>query len=172
VLQHDREARWLAFRAQSEEHDQLALGLATITAPQQPQLFAAVRALAERGVPRYLRPQVWLRHSGAAEGQESAAAGHYAWLVASFEEGGGKGMEQKTVDRRQIEQDLYRTFENEDTRVNTPAGKACLRRVLGAYAVSESSVGYCQSMNFVAACLLSYLDEEEVRWRRPLPRCR
>ena len=68
------------------------------------------------------------------------------------------------VVRQQIEKDLTRTFENEHTRVNSPVGKACLRRILGAYSISNSSIGYCQSMNFLAACLLMYLEEEDAFW--------
>lgn len=39
-----------------------------------------------------------------------------------------------------------------------------LRNVLVAFAAANSQIGYCQSMNFIAATLLSYLEEERCFW--------
>ena len=43
-------------------------------------------------------------------------------------------------------------------------GKKALRRILRAYSVYDSDVGYCQGMNFIAAMLLTFLPEEESFW--------
>ena len=48
----------------------------------------------------------------------------------------------------------------------TAEGQAALRRVLLAFSVQNPKVGYCQSMNFLAATLLLALDraEEKAFW--------
>ncbi|KAL9184062.1 hypothetical protein ACHAXT_002148 [Thalassiosira profunda] len=43
-------------------------------------------------------------------------------------------------------------------------GQFSLRRVLRAYAMYDSEVGYCQGMNFIAATFLTFLSEEEAFW--------
>jgi len=43
-------------------------------------------------------------------------------------------------------------------------GQAALRRVLSAYAMYDTEVGYCQGMNFIAAMFLTFLSEEESFW--------
>ena len=51
--------------------------------------------------------------------------------------------------------------------MNSPAGRAGLERLLGAYSVRDrerfnGAVGYCQAMNFVAAALLLAYKLEEL----------
>ena len=62
-------------------------------------------------------------------------------------------------------QDLARTFPS-NTWMCTAEGQAALRRVLLAFSVQNPKVGYCQSMNFLAATLLLALDraEEKAFW--------
>mmetsp|Transcript_45431 Transcript_45431/g.95345 ORF Transcript_45431/g.95345 Transcript_45431/m.95345 type:complete len:729 (+) Transcript_45431:77-2263(+) len=43
-------------------------------------------------------------------------------------------------------------------------GRGMLRRILRAYSVYDSEVGYSQGMNFVAATFLMFLPEEEAFW--------
>jgi TBC1 domain family member 8/9 len=57
---------------------------------------------------------------------------------------------------------VHRTFK--DKSLETEEGIAELRRVLMAYAWVNTDVGYCQSMNFIAATFLLYLDEQETFW--------
>lgn len=45
-------------------------------------------------------------------------------------------------------------------RFSTAAGKLSLQRVLRAYAVYDTEVGYCQGMNFLAGLLLTYMPNE------------
>mmetsp|Transcript_10136 Transcript_10136/g.18995 ORF Transcript_10136/g.18995 Transcript_10136/m.18995 type:complete len:664 (+) Transcript_10136:230-2221(+) len=47
---------------------------------------------------------------------------------------------------------------------NAEGGLAKLRRVLRAYSVYDSEVGYCQGMNFIAAMFITFVDEEEAFW--------
>ena len=59
-------------------------------------------------------------------------------------------------------QDLPRTFPA-NAWVSSPEGQASLRHVLLAFSVHKPDVGYCQSMNYVAAMLLLCLDLSEER---------
>ncbi len=43
-------------------------------------------------------------------------------------------------------------------------GQAKLRRVLRAYSIYDSEVGYCQGMNFIAGMFITFVDEEEAFW--------
>ncbi len=63
-----------------------------------------------------------------------------------------------------IELDLGRAFADADAAINTPEGRAKLRRVLRAYALRNPAVGYCQGMNFIAGLLLLVVSEETAFW--------
>ena len=64
--------------------------------------------------------------------------------------------------------------EKDDDEVNTKGGEGealglgqgqgSLRRVLRAYSMYDTDVGYCQGMNFIAAMFLTFLSEEEAFW--------
>ena len=45
--------------------------------------------------------------------------------------------------------------------MSSEEGQAALGRVLLAFSVHKPSIGYCQSMNYIAAMLLIVLEEEE-----------
>lgn len=62
-------------------------------------------------------------------------------------------------------QDLARTFPG-NAWVALGDGQAALRRVLLAFSAQNPRIGYCQSMNFLAAALLLALDrsEEKAFW--------
>jgi TBC1 domain family member 8/9 len=62
----------------------------------------------------------------------------------------------------EIDKDLHRTFMG--NRFMEDVHRQRLRNILVAYAVRNPEVGYCQSMNFVCALLLLYLDEERAFW--------
>lgn len=72
--------------------------------------------------------------------------------------------------------DLHRTFpenssfrpeSNDNTppqdQMNIPIIQA-LRRLLLAFSLYSPSIGYCQSLNYIAGMLLLFLDEEEAFW--------
>lgn len=81
-------------------------------------------------------------------------------------------------DTEAIEKDLHRTFpENvhfknvEQVDPNTgekneeeSALLQTLRRVLKCFAMYKPSIGYCQSLNFIAGLLLMFMDEEKAFW--------
>eukprot|EP00658_Telonema_sp_P-2_P027046 TRINITY_DN20973_c0_g1_i1.p1 TRINITY_DN20973_c0_g1~~TRINITY_DN20973_c0_g1_i1.p1 ORF type:complete len:917 (+),score=229.42 TRINITY_DN20973_c0_g1_i1:173-2923(+) len=85
---------------------------------------------------------------------EKVASAH-----ASPEEG---GLDDMTVG--QIEKDLPRTMSDQNIRALTDEGIESLSRILKAFAVQDSAVGYCQGMNMLAAFLFSFFEEEQVFW--------
>lgn len=72
----------------------------------------------------------------------------------------GKNKFKKVVD--EINKDINRTFHF--GKFKTESGQQELRRVLQAVAYVRPEIGYCQGMNFVAAALLFFLDEEMAFW--------
>ncbi len=111
------------------------------------------------GVPKEMRRQVWLSclvdkgmFGEGGAGDWSRSMSEYVCLVGKME---GAAF---ADDLQQIEKDLHRTFPNH-ALTNSVWGKASLRRVLGAYAVRNPLVGYCQGLNFLAAMfLLVFID--------------
>ncbi|CAB4253560.1 similar to Saccharomyces cerevisiae YOL112W MSB4 GTPase-activating protein of the Ras superfamily that acts primarily on Sec4p, localizes to the bud site and bud tip, has similarity to Msb3p [Maudiozyma barnettii] len=69
-----------------------------------------------------------------------------------------------------IERDLNRTFpdnihfQKESYQNTEPEMIKSLRRVLVAFSLYNTKIGYCQSMNFLAGLLLLFLDEEKSFW--------
>jgi hypothetical protein len=58
---------------------------------------------------------------------------------------------------KEIDQDVQHTYANHPW-LQEPDGQAALRRVLAAYSVHNPAVGYCRSMNNIAALLLVALN--------------
>ena len=99
-----------------------------------------------------------------------------AWQRFAYEIQGGPpptGLYQKMLSRasgdaphrKQIEKDVHRTFGSvRGLRVPQQEALQSLRNVLLAYAEHNPQVGYCQSMNFIAAVLLLVVDEESAWW--------
>eukprot|EP00947_MAST-08B_sp_MAST-8B-sp1_P003729 g3729.t1 len=116
---------------------------------------ALVADMVLRGVPRALRGEMWLSASGAKDWMLAAAPGTYGLILGEHE---GKAC-RAVAD---VEKDVHRTVI--DPVFLSPAGRAKLRRVLVACAWHLPHVGYCQSMNVLAAFLLLHLDEEEAFW--------
>ncbi|EED89192.1 RabGAP, partial [Thalassiosira pseudonana CCMP1335] len=84
--------------------------------------------------------------------------GDYENLVKKAEEDSGVVLET-------IERDIHRTFPRHYLFHNgLDEDERALRRVLRAYSVYDSEVGYCQGMNFIAAMFLTFLSEEEAFW--------
>ena len=123
--------------------------------------------LVRAGVPKGMRGEVWQAClvEGLLEQDKEGESGQptsnrmlsgYKALVDQIE-----GCEYQD-DMQQIEKDLHRTFPNH-ALTNDACGKARLRRVLGAYAVRNPLVGYCQGLNFIAAMfLLVFVDGAQV----------
>ena len=60
----------------------------------------------------------------------------------------------------QIDLDLRRTFPDEEKVMNEKFQKS-LRNILMCYSTRNSTIGYCQGMNFVVSRLLLILGNEE-----------
>lgn len=82
----------------------------------------------------------------------------------------------KNTDTEIIERDLNRTFPDNihfrpdnldpashEPQTETPLIQA-LRRVLVAFSTYNPTIGYCQSLNFIAGLLLIFMDEEKTFW--------
>jgi len=62
------------------------------------------------------------------------------------------------------DEDQTTTSSSQGTSKELGHGQAALRRVLRAYSMYDTEVGYCQGMNFIAAMFLTFLSEEEAFW--------
>jgi len=143
-----------------------------------------IKFLIREGVPNRLRRKVWMHYSGA----QSLMQGNpnvYVRMVAKETEFRNKNKDpsQKANEHIDvIERDLHRTFptnihfqEKNEIPVfdsnfppppyiyNTPLFQS-LRRVLVAYSFFNSSLGYCQSLNYIVGLLLLFMPEEEAFW--------
>ena len=140
-----------------------------------------LEALARRGLPRSIRQLLWFRLSvaGHKRAHEKHGPAYYSELVRrSSRLAASEGQLAEAIE--DLEKDLDRTFPghrlfsgggdtNSEAAAEAAPGQLAMRRVLGAYALRNPSVGYCQSMNFVAAALLLALPtsadgEEEIFW--------
>eukprot|EP00658_Telonema_sp_P-2_P069791 TRINITY_DN5918_c0_g1_i8.p1 TRINITY_DN5918_c0_g1~~TRINITY_DN5918_c0_g1_i8.p1 ORF type:complete len:570 (+),score=148.80 TRINITY_DN5918_c0_g1_i8:757-2466(+) len=114
-----------------------------------------LKSLCLTGIPKPMRGQVWVRVSGAHALLEKNNGKYQQLLIQCQKE--PPEME------RAIECDLDRTFPNHASLVSEE-GQARLRRILQAYAKHNPKIGYCQSMNFLAAFLLLHMEEEPAFW--------
>ena len=117
---------------------------------------AELRRLVRKGIPPELRGSVWQVLSGSNERQASHKPGYYAELVKRAEAASNGCM-------TEIEKDLRRTFPDNHL-YESEEGLAMLRRVLLAYSLHNPTVGYAQSMNFICALCLLFMDEEQAFW--------
>ena len=113
------------------------------------------RMVEQYGVPATLRVRVWPFITGADKLKRDADAIHssggtvYRSLCDRY-----AAVADADEMKKQIRKDLHRTFPEEATIVNTQRGMDTLERLVGAYAVYNTRVGYCQSMNLIAGHLL------------------
>ena len=117
---------------------------------------AELRRLVRKGIPPELRGSVWQVLSGSDDRQAAHKVGYYEELVKKAETTDNGSM-------AEIEKDLRRTFPDNHL-YESEEGLAMLRRVLLAYSVHNPVVGYCQSMNFICALCLLFMDEEQAFW--------
>ncbi|XP_039120692.1 LOW QUALITY PROTEIN: growth hormone-regulated TBC protein 1 [Dioscorea cayenensis subsp. rotundata] len=139
---------------------QLSLSGEGLTVPSKISAIAStitsamtLKKLIRKGIPPVLRPKVWLSVSGATKKRSTVPLSYYNDLLVAIE---GK----VTPATMQIDHDLPRTFPCHPW-LDTPEGKAALRRVLVAYSFRDSDVGYCQGLNYIAALLLLVMKTEE-----------
>ena len=138
-----------------------------------------VKRYVRKGIPPAWRGAAWFWYAGGP-GLLKKQPNLYNDLLRQVEEG-----HLSDNDREHIERDLNRTFPDNirfkpdptstlDAQAGAGGGKRsrrsedgeevivrALRRVLQAFAVHNPSIGYCQSLNFIAGLLLIFLDEDE-----------
>ncbi|ODQ82963.1 hypothetical protein BABINDRAFT_159442 [Babjeviella inositovora NRRL Y-12698] len=124
-----------------------------------------VKRYIRKGIPAEWRGHAWFHY---ARGHEKLAqnAGVYDAIVAST-------IDLHNKDTEIIERDLNRTFPDnlhfrsdetqQQRETETPLVQA-LRRVLVAFSQHLPTIGYCQSLNFLAGMLLVFMDEERAFW--------
>lgn len=115
------------------------------------------KELIRNGVPPEHRGAVWWACSGGAEKMKAARESNDTF--ASYYD---TAISLPNPAEHDIMKDLHRTFPCNDEL--SQEGIEPLKRVLLAYSVRNREVGYCQSMNFLVALLLTLLDEEQAFW--------
>ncbi|KAK3827798.1 MAG: rab-GTPase-TBC domain-containing protein, partial [Benniella sp.] len=138
-----------------------------------PPRSAKLKRYIRKGIPPALRGEAWFHYSGA-EDKCRANPGLFRKLVSQATEKGA-AMEYAEV----IERDLHRTFpeninfkaqitKQQDGRsqlsTESVAAIQSLRRVLLAFSLHCPSIGYCQSLNYIAGMLLLFMNEEQSFW--------
>eukprot|EP01132_Coremiostelium_polycephalum_P001559 gene1559-1978_t len=108
--------------------------------------------LARAGVPPRIRGYIWRLTSGAIE-LEKKNIGAYQYLLSQSSE----EYEYK------ISKDISRTFPH-NPLFSGEKGQMSLFNILKAYSVMDPEIGYTQGMSFIAAVLLSEMDELETFW--------
>jgi hypothetical protein len=121
---------------------------------------AKLKQLAREGIPHTLRPQLWLRYSGAAALQHAEPAHYYESLVAANRRGSSK------LGVTQLDADLFRTFPQHPV-LSSSTGIHAVRRVVTAFGRRNPEMPYAKSVNAIVAFLFAVLGlhrEEEVFW--------
>ena len=118
-----------------------------------------LKLLVRGGVPGTFRGKLWPLLAGTAELRRQFPPRHYEELLQRAE----AVQEKQPEVHAAIDKDLQRTFPGH-RMFATPDGLAALRSVLVAYSLHFPAVGYCQSLNFIVAMLLFFVNEEEAFW--------
>jgi hypothetical protein len=116
-----------------------------------------IKDLIRNGCPPNLRGSIWWACSGGADKMEKASD------AESFENCLKLSTTTTNPAVYEIMKDLHRTFPHSDTECENE-DLLPLKNVLLAYSIRNREVGYCQSMNFIAALLLTQLNEEQSFW--------
>ncbi|CAM4364171.1 unnamed protein product [Leuciscus chuanchicus] len=116
-----------------------------------------LRSLVLGGIPHSMRPQLWMRLSGALQKKRTSEMSYREIVKNSSND--------DTTAAKQIEKDLLRTMPT-NACFNTllSVGVPKLRRVLRGLAWLYPDIGYCQGTGMVVSCLLLFLEEEDALW--------
>jgi hypothetical protein len=153
LVERGRE-KWQPLISEAQESGVL---LSVVLQAKRSQVKSLVRRY---GIPSELRHKVWpalLQADRKRVGARLCNKRFYAELVEQYEVGHSDAKEQ-------IKTDLHRTLTGQNSVINNQQGIETLERVLGAFSVYNSRIGYCQAMNCVAAHLLCNLGEEDAFW--------
>ena len=156
-VQERRTEKWVAHMREQ--------GLSTETPTKFPSRSTKTQRYIRKGIPPEWRGAAWFHYAGG-DAYLSRHPQLYNNLVHFTE------LKLGTHEKEAIERDLHRTFPDNIrfksdptcTEVNETPLLASLRHVLSAFALHNSKIGYCQSLNFIAALLLLFLPEEKAFW--------
>ncbi|XP_072029741.1 small G protein signaling modulator 3 homolog isoform X2 [Amphiura filiformis] len=116
-----------------------------------------LHGMIQQGIPHSMRPQLWLRLSGAQQKKENTETTYKEIIKASSNE--------HSLTAKQIEKDLLRTMPSNACFSSPKAsGVPRLRRILRGIAWLYPDIGYCQGTGVIAASLLLYMEEEDAFW--------
>ncbi|XP_056653371.1 small G protein signaling modulator 3 isoform X2 [Monodelphis domestica] len=147
--------RWQAHLEFTHNHDvgDLTWDKIEVSLPRSDKLYSLVLA----GIPHAMRPQLWMRLSGALHKKRNSDVAYRDIVRNSSDD--------DTLAAKQIEKDLLRTMpSNACFSAATSIGVPRLRRVLRGLAWLYPDIGYCQGTGMVAACLLLFLEEDDAFW--------
>ncbi|XP_056379981.1 small G protein signaling modulator 3 isoform X3 [Hyla sarda] len=147
--------KWQAHLEFTHNHDvgDLTWDKIDVTLPRSDKL----RSLVLAGIPHSMRPQLWMRLSGALQKKRNSEM-TYRDIVRN-------SSNDETLAAKQIEKDLLRTMPSNACFSNLQSvGVPRLRRLLRGLAWLYPDIGYCQGTGMVAACLLLFLEEEDAFW--------
>ncbi|XP_011834194.1 PREDICTED: small G protein signaling modulator 3 isoform X2 [Mandrillus leucophaeus] len=147
--------RWQAHLEFTHNHDvgDLTWDKIAVSLPRSEKL----RSLVLAGIPHGMRPQLWMRLSGALQKKRNSELSYREIVKNSSND--------ETLAAKQIEKDLLRTMPSNACFASMGSiGVPRLRRVLRALAWLYPEIGYCQGTGMVAACLLLFLEEEDTFW--------
>ncbi|XP_043737586.1 small G protein signaling modulator 3 isoform X2 [Cervus elaphus] len=147
--------RWQAHLEFTHNHDvgDLTWDKIAVSLPRSEKL----RSLVLAGVPHSMRPQLWMRLSGALQKKRNSELSYREIVKNSSND--------ETIAAKQIEKDLLRTMPSNACFAHVSGvGVPRLRRVLRALAWLYPEIGYCQGTGMVAACLLLFLEEDDAFW--------
>lgn len=116
-----------------------------------------LRTMVHSGIPHSLRPQMWMRLSGALQKKLSSEISYKDIVKASSNDA--------LMSSKQIEKDLLRTMPANACFNNfASTGVPRLRRILRGLAWLYPDIGYCQGTGMIAASLLLLMEEEDTFW--------
>ncbi|XP_048473478.1 small G protein signaling modulator 3 isoform X1 [Rhincodon typus] len=147
--------RWQAHLEFTHNHDvgDLTWDKIDVLLPRSQKL----RSLVLSGIPHSMRPQIWMRLSGALQKKRNTETSYRDIAKNSSNDG--------SIAAKQIEKDLLRTMPSNACFSNiNSVGIPRLRRILRGLAWLYPEIGYCQGTGMVAACLLLFLEEEDAFW--------
>ncbi|KAL7982437.1 hypothetical protein Chor_010035 [Crotalus horridus] len=147
--------KWQAHLEFTHNHDvgDLTWDKIEVTLPHSDKL----RSLVLAGIPHSMRPQLWMRLSGALLKKRNSEMSYREIVKNSSND--------ETIAAKQIEKDLLRTMPSNACFSNMDSiGVPRLRRILRGLAWLYPEIGYCQGTGMVVASLLLFLEEEDAFW--------
>lgn len=147
--------QWIAHLefSHTKEATELTWDTVEVVLPRTEKLKNMVR----QGIPHSLRPQMWMRLSGALQKKIKSETNYKDIVKASSND--------SLMTSKQIEKDLLRIMPS-NACFSSPTGTGIprLRRVLRGLAWLYPDIGYCQGTGVIAASLLLFLEEEDSFW--------